>query len=132
MDIKRVIQMDSQGNYPDQRSATPTFSRVTGPGNIAAGASEVTIQNVGNAKGTVLGTEIDAGQSVTFRTAATAGLGAITFDGTGTVLLVTSVALAAAPAFPSYTQDPRGTDPSFTQEYPNGISPGQINVGQNT
>ena len=104
----RAILMDSQGNYLDQRTAAATMTDATGPGTTPQGAQEVTIQNVGGGAAKVAGANLPAGQQVAFRTQAPGGMAPISYDGTGTNLLVTAVALAPAPGFPSYTQDVRG------------------------
>jgi len=75
-------------------TTTPSLARVTNAlgSPIAAGAKSVTVYNAGAANGVVLGSTIKPGESLTW----SAGdmnntLGAISYDGTGTELVITKV-----------------------------------------
>lgn len=73
-------------------AVTPGLLRATGAGNVAAGAKSVSVYNAGPASGLVLGQTIKSGESFTW----SAGdmnntLGAISYDGTGTELVITTV-----------------------------------------
>jgi len=73
-------------------SATPGLIRAIGAGSVAAGAKSVSVYNAENANGLVLGQIIKPGESLTW----SAGdmnntLDAISYDGTGTELVITTV-----------------------------------------
>jgi len=75
-------------------TTTPSLARVTNAlgSPIVAGAKSVTVYNAGAANGLVLGSTIKPGESLTW----SAGdmnntLGAISYDGTGTELVITKV-----------------------------------------
>jgi len=73
-------------------SSTPGLIRAVGAGIIAAGAKSVSVYNALNVNGLVLGQIIKPGESLTW----SAGdmnntLGAISYDGTGTELVITTV-----------------------------------------
>lgn len=73
---------------------TPTISRVTSAAGspVAAGARSVSIANTGAANGLVLGTTIKPGEVLTWSAGAQSDtLIAISYDGTGTELLITTV-----------------------------------------
>ncbi len=74
---------------PVQR--TPTLTIYTNSGTIAAGSQSVTIANTGIASGTVLGTALAVGQTVTFQANGIDILSAITYNATGTTFLVARV-----------------------------------------
>ena len=62
---------------------TPSLLRTTtATGPVAAGANSVTIANTGNLTGTVLGTTLQRGESVTFSAGLNNTLGAISYDPT--------------------------------------------------
>lgn len=66
----------------------PTLQSITAPATITAGAHYLSIRNMGNAVGTVLGANIPPGAGVTFPCQGRDTLAAISIDGTGTTLLV--------------------------------------------
>ena len=75
---------------------TPALSRVTTSGTIAAGSRSVSIANVGDESGTVLGTELGAGETVNFDAGSLNNtLAAVTYDpttpGTGTTFLIATL-----------------------------------------
>ena len=90
MPINRVISMNSDGSYPDQGQSTPTVTRATAPGNVPAGCRRITIRNSGNANGVVLSTPIKPAEQFDF-SVSQGTLGAVTYDGTGTELVVIAV-----------------------------------------
>jgi hypothetical protein len=70
---------------------TPNLQRVSGPGVIAAGSTSISIRNAGNTDGQVLGTTLKPGESVTWAVNQVDSIGAITFDGTGTELVIAKI-----------------------------------------
>ena len=74
---------------------TPALSRVTASGTVAAGSRSVSIANVGDESGTVLGTELGAGETVNFDAGSLNNtLAAVTYDpttGTGTTFLIATL-----------------------------------------
>lgn len=72
---------------------TPSMTRAAGAGSVAAGARSASFYNAGAANATVLGTTLKPGEQVSFSADGLRDvLGAIAYDGTGTDLLITSVA----------------------------------------
>ena len=68
---------------------TPTMIRTSTSGTIAAGKRSVSISNAGNANASVLGANLLPGEVVNFDAGALKDtLGAITYNGTGTDLLI--------------------------------------------
>lgn len=67
---------------------TPALTRATAAGSIVAGATYVSVANIGNANATVLGQVIEPGLSIPFPTRAGETLAAISYDATGTTLLI--------------------------------------------
>lgn len=77
-------------------AVAPALSRVTALGTIAAGARSVSIANVGAESGTVLGTELAAGETVNFDAGSLNNtLAAVAYDpttpGTGTTFLIATL-----------------------------------------
>lgn len=71
---------------------TPALIRTTTAGTVAAGAFEISIANIGEEDGTVLGTVIPPDSIVTFRAPFLGStLGAVAYNGTGTVLLISTI-----------------------------------------
>lgn len=71
---------------------TPGLIRATAAGTVSAGMFEVSVANVGIANGTVLGATIKPDEIVTFRCASGGHkLAAVSYDGTGTELLITTL-----------------------------------------
>lgn len=70
---------------------TPSFSRQTAAGSILAGSYSCSIMNVGGANGTVLGSSISPGESLSFNADSSNTLGVIAYDATGTELIITEV-----------------------------------------
>jgi len=75
---------------------TPVLSRVTAFGTVAAGSRSVSIANVGTESGTVLGTELAAGETVNFDAGSLNNtLAAVAYDpttpGTGTTFLIATL-----------------------------------------
>lgn len=75
---------------------TPALSRVTASGTVAAGSRSVSIANVGTESGTVLGTELAAGETVNFDAGSLNNtLAAVAYDpttpGTGTTFLIATL-----------------------------------------
>jgi uncharacterized protein (AIM24 family) len=75
---------------------TPALSRVTTSGTIIEGSRSVSIANVGDESGTVLGTELGAGETVNFDAGSLNNtLAAVTYDpttpGTGTTFLIATL-----------------------------------------
>lgn len=70
----------------------PTMLRASAPGVVAVGKRSVSIYNAGQAPGLVLGTSLKAGETVNFDAGSSLDtLGAISYDGTGTDLLIISI-----------------------------------------
>lgn len=67
---------------------TPTLSRVTTTGTIAANAVQISIANVGGANATVAGGILDSGLSVEFAARTGETLASVEYDATGTTLLI--------------------------------------------
>ncbi|HEY9747269.1 MAG TPA: hypothetical protein V6C63_01105 [Allocoleopsis sp.] len=67
---------------------TPTITRATNVGTVAAGATYVAISNIGNNNGLVLGQTLEPGLTVPFPTRIGETLSAIGYDGTGTILYI--------------------------------------------
>ncbi len=72
-----------------QRTSALTSS--TGSGSTTAGLYAVSFNNIGNAAATVAGGSLPAGQSLTFQGAMNDTLAAITYNATGTTLLVATL-----------------------------------------
>ena len=71
---------------------TPSLARVTGAGNIVAGARAVSVYNAGNANGLWLGVTIKQGEQLSYDAGAQGDtLGAFAYDGTGTELVITTI-----------------------------------------
>jgi hypothetical protein len=71
---------------------TTTIARPTNSGTVAAGASAVSIANVGTASGTVKTITLKAGETVNFDGGAVNNtLDAITYDATGTEFLIITI-----------------------------------------
>ena len=70
---------------------TPSLTSVTSSGTIALGARSVSIANIGAAAGTVLGTSVGAGVTVTFTAQSPDTLAAIAYNATGTTFLIAEV-----------------------------------------
>ena len=70
---------------------TPGFLNTTTTGTITAGAKFVNIKNVGSAVGTVLTADLPAGESLSFATNGNDTLGAIIYNATGTIFLISEV-----------------------------------------
>lgn len=70
---------------------TPTLTRTSVAGTVAAGAISVSVYNAGNANGTVLGQTIKPGESFTWSTYARDTLAAVAYNGTGTELVITKI-----------------------------------------
>lgn len=71
---------------------TPNLIRSSAAGNVAAGAKSVTVYNAGAANGLVLGQAIKVGESLTWSAGGINNtLSAISYDGTGTELVITTV-----------------------------------------
>jgi hypothetical protein len=73
------------------KTQTPSFTSVTTSGTIAAGATSVSIANVGSFDGTVLGTNLPAGASIEFNANWIHILGSVNYDATGTTFLIQEV-----------------------------------------
>lgn len=72
---------------------TPTMTRASAPGNVPAGARSASFYNAGGANATVLGASLLPGEQVSFSAGAEDDtLAVIAYDGTGTDLLITTVA----------------------------------------
>lgn len=68
---------------------TPAMFRTSAAGTVTAGKRSVSIRNAGAANGTVLGANLLPGEVVNFDAASLKDtLGAITYNGTGTDLLI--------------------------------------------
>lgn len=77
-------------NTPTAR--TPAMFRTSASGTITAGKRSVSIRNAGSANGVVLGANILPGEVVNFDAASLKDtLGAITYNGTGTDLLIITI-----------------------------------------
>jgi hypothetical protein len=70
---------------------TSAFINTTNAGTIAAGAQSVAIANIGSAVGTVKGTNLPVGASISWGANANDKLDAINYDATGTTFLITTV-----------------------------------------
>ena len=76
---------------------TPALSRVTASGTVAAGSRSVSIANVGDESGTVLGTELGAGETVNFDAGSLNNtLAAVTYDPTSDGVGVTATTFLIA------------------------------------
>lgn len=70
----------------------PAMIRSSAPGSVAAGKRSVSIYNAGPGPGLVLATALKVGETVNFDAGSSLDtLGAISYDGTGTDLLIISV-----------------------------------------
>jgi hypothetical protein len=66
--------------------------RTSASGTVTAGKRSVSIRNAGSANGVVLGANLLPGETVNFDAASLKDtLGAITYDGTGTDLLIITI-----------------------------------------
>ena len=70
---------------------TPGFLSTTTTGTIAAGAKFVVIKNIGSAVGTVLTVNLPIGESLNFTTNGNDTIGAIAYNATGTIFLISEV-----------------------------------------
>ena len=69
---------------------TPSIIRATGAGTIAAGAYSFSVANVGSLSGVLLGVTIKPGEVINFDAGSLNNTyGAVSYDGTGTELLIT-------------------------------------------
>lgn len=76
----------------NEEQRTPTLLRVSGPGSISAGSRSVSVYNAGAANGTWLGAIIKPGEQFSYSAdAENDTLGAFSYDGTGTELVITTV-----------------------------------------
>lgn len=93
--IARVVVMNPDGSYVepgnDEAPKTPSIIRATGPGNIPAGASSVHVKVTGAANATFLGQVVKVGEEI-YLSANGATFGALAYDGTGSELLIVTVA----------------------------------------
>lgn len=78
-------------NTPAAAVRTTTLARVSVAGSILIGARSVTVANTGAANGLVLGEVIKPGESFTWSAGQNDTLNAISYDGTGTELTITTV-----------------------------------------
>lgn len=69
---------------------TPNLIRDTAAGSVAAGARSVTVYNAGGADGLVLGQIIKPGESLSWSAGLSNTLGAVSYDGSGTELVITT------------------------------------------
>jgi len=70
---------------------TPSLIRETAAGTIAAGTKSVTVENVGGANGVWLGAVIKPNEKFTYTVSGNETLGAFTYDGTGTELVISTL-----------------------------------------
>ena len=70
---------------------SPTISRPTTSGTIAAGANSVSIANVGAADGTVVGITLKTGETINFDAGQSNTLTSIAYDATGTEFLIITI-----------------------------------------
>lgn len=68
-----------------------TMTTATAAGTVAAGARSVSIANSGTADATVAGGSLPAGAAIAWDAPVGASLGAITYDATGTTLMIAEV-----------------------------------------
>ena len=73
------------------KTQTPSFTSVTTSGTITAGSTSISVANVGNFDGTVLGTTLPAGASIEFNANWIHTLGSLPYDATGTTFLIQEV-----------------------------------------
>lgn len=78
-------------SIPASAVQTPSLTRVTDSGSVAEGATSVNVFNAGGADATVAGDTIKQGESVPFVAADGKVLGAISYNGTGTELVISKV-----------------------------------------
>ncbi len=69
----------------------PTIARPTTSGTISAGASSVSIANVGAADGTVATVTLKAGETINFDAGPNNTLSSIAYDATGTEFLIITI-----------------------------------------
>lgn len=90
------ISTGGTGATPTPKTHPTDFTRLTnGAQTISAGAYSVTISNVGGNNGTVNGTVLKSGETVSFDASAGNKLGAIAVDASGTELVIVVVGEAA-------------------------------------
>ena len=95
IEVQPVALFDLTGAYAGAGAATPagnntpTVVDVTNAGSTTAGAVAFTIANTGAANGTVAGTPLEPGQSVSAES--TNGLDALAYDATGTTFKIIEV-----------------------------------------
>lgn len=70
------------------------LSRVTTSGTVAAGSKTIVFANTGAADATVLGTVLEAGESIKFEAPSTGTVTAIAYVATGTELTITTLTAA--------------------------------------
>ncbi|MFM6018954.1 MAG: hypothetical protein ACKPCI_21210 [Dolichospermum sp.] len=70
---------------------TPGFVNTNTTGTITTGAKSVNIKNVGSAVGTVLTANLPIGETLSFATTGNDTLGAIAYNATGTIFLISEV-----------------------------------------
>lgn len=86
--VPLVCISNANGDLITPITRTPSFSRVSANGSIAAGSRSVTIYNSATNTGTVLGTSLFAGETITFAAENQDVLGIITYDSTNTEFVI--------------------------------------------
>ena len=97
IEVVRIEGSSSTGGTAATPKTHPTeFTRLTNDTKtISAGAYSVTVSNVAGSNGTVNGTVLKAGETVSFDASAGNKLGAITVNASGTELVIVVVGEAA-------------------------------------
>lgn len=86
------INSSSPGAFaPSGVVKTPTITRPSAGGTVAAGANSVSIANVGAADGTVAGVTLKAGETINFDAGESNTLTSIAYDATGTTFLIITI-----------------------------------------
>lgn len=87
--LTQVTSINS--NIPAAAVRNTTLLRTSAAGTILIGARSVTIANTGAANGLALGSTVKPGESFTWSAGENDTLNAISYDGTGTELVITTV-----------------------------------------
>lgn len=100
---QQVNIVDSNGNIIDSFSGsssggfiisvqrTPYLETTSSAGNISAGTVSISISNIGNASGEVLGVSVPTGATVSYDAPNEDSIGAIAYNATGTTFLISSL-----------------------------------------
>lgn len=86
--LDSILQAVSVSPLPPSSTRTPSLTRVTTPGTVAAGAFSVSVYNAGTTDGVWLGATIKPGEQFTYAAPGNDTLGAFAYTASATAELV--------------------------------------------